>query len=74
MVLLLPLILARVFTNNPSQHNFKYLFLSSIVIVEAVSTYASSFICDNPSIGRKKTVYYGFYIVFAVTCLILLFG
>jgi len=34
----------------------------------------SSMVMDHPRIGRKKSVYYGFSVVFVVTCLILIFG
>lgn len=43
-------------------------------MVEVAAFYMSSMVMDHPSIGRKKSVYYGFTIIFMVTCLILIFG
>jgi len=43
-------------------------------MVEIVALYLSPIMMDHPQIGRKKTIYSGFTIVFLATCLILFFG
>lgn len=74
VMLLLPSILQRVFSKTNDSQNFKYLFIVMISIVEVASFYLSSKIMDHPSIGRKKSVYYGFGIIFCVTMVIVVMG
>ena len=74
IMLLLPTILTRVFVNAKRDPNFKYIFLIAIAIVEVGGFYVASFIMDHPEIGRKKGVYYGFFIVCLSAILILICG
>lgn len=74
VMLLLPSILQRVFQKTHGSDNFKYMFIVIISVVEVASFYLSSKIMDHPSIGRKKSVYYGFFVIFIVTFLIMIFG
>lgn len=42
-------------------------------MIEVAGFFLSSKIVDHPDIGRKKGVYYGLFIVFAVSLLIVIF-
>jgi hypothetical protein len=74
VMLLLPSILQRVFDRAHMSSNFKYIFIIFITIIEVAAFQVSSLFMDNPNLGRKKTVYYGFFIIFGVTLLIFLLG
>lgn len=74
VMILLPSILQRVFSGSSSNQNFKYLFIVVISIVEVAAFYLSSKIMDHPKIGRKRSVYYGFFTISIVTGLIFVFG
>ena len=43
-------------------------------MVEVAAFYLSSKIMDHPKMGRKRSVYYGFFIISIVTGLIFIFG
>jgi MFS family permease len=74
VMILLPSILQRVFSRSHGSQNFKYFFIVVISVVEVGAFFLSSKIMDHPKIGRKRSVYYGFAAIFAVTALIFLFG
>jgi hypothetical protein len=46
----------------------------AISSVEVAAFHLSSKVMDHPSIGRKRSVYFGFFIVLAATLLIFIFG
>ena len=73
-MILLPTILERVFTNAHTNHNFKYIFLICVSVFEVAGFGLASHAVDHPSIGRKKGVYYGLFIVCITCALIIIVG
>ena len=58
--LLLPTIISR---NQKSSYNFKYIYLIIVTLVEILCFQLSKWLMDNPMLGRKKTIYLGFFVI-----------
>lgn len=69
--LLLPTILSR---NKKTTYNFKYMYLIVVTTVEIICFYFSKKLMDHPSLGRKKTVYIGFFVISLCSLLLIIFG
>ncbi len=69
--LLLPTILSR---NQKTSYNFKYMYLIVVTGVEIICFYFSKYLMDHPSIGRKKTIYIGFFVIGVCSLMLIIFG
>jgi hypothetical protein len=58
--LLLPTIISR---NQKSSYNFKYIYLIIVTLVEILCFQWSKWLMDHPMLGRKKTIYLGFFVI-----------
>lgn len=71
MALILPSILER---HQDMSHDIQYLFIVIVSSFEIFAFVLSKIMMDNPSLGRKKSIWISAVIVLSVSVLIIIFG
>lgn len=77
ITLLFPTILSQIFnpgSGSAQNDGFYYLYLLGIAVIEILSYLISPFFMNHPKIGRKRTLLYGYVIIFVGSGMIVIFG
>ena len=74
ITLLLPTALQSVFNKSHTFKGFSYVYFAGLSIIEIAFYIITPYIMNHPQIGRKMGLFYGQFIVFVCSVLIIAFG